>query len=158
MRQIWMATSEGRLAALFTEAVSISAEGEVAIDETASTVSFALNVCVVPGVSAAVEEGEECVGEFVSPVSDEESAARHLEGEVDDNDSFVEIMSGILSGCCGVWGLDFCWSAGTCELVSGDSGRGCCWHTSFAYTWVFFLHSSLAFGLLENYGGHSYFP
>ena len=49
----------------------------------------------MPGVSAAVEEGEECVGEFVGPVSGEESAARHLEREVDDNDSFVDIMSGV---------------------------------------------------------------
>ena len=51
----------------------------MAIDETASTVSLTPNVCVVPGVAAAVEEREECVGEFVSPVSGEESAARHLE-------------------------------------------------------------------------------
>ena len=83
------------MAAVFTEGVSSSAEGELAIDETASAVSFAPNVCVLPGVSAAVEESEECVGEFVSPVSGEESAARHLEGETDDNDSFVDILSGI---------------------------------------------------------------
>ena len=50
---------------------------------------------VVPGASAVVEEVEECVGEFSSPVAGEESAARHLEGEADDNDSFVDIMSGI---------------------------------------------------------------
>ena len=86
--------SEGRLAAVFTEGVSSSAEGELATDETASTLSLAPNVCVVPGVSAAVEEGEECVEEFVSHLSGEENAARHLEGEVDDNDSFV-LMSGI---------------------------------------------------------------
>ena len=49
----------------------------------------------MPGVSAAVEEGEESVGEFVSTVSGEESAARHLEREADDNDSFVDIMGGI---------------------------------------------------------------
>ena len=90
-----MASSEGRLAALFTEGVLSSAEGELAIDETTSTVSLAPNVCVVPGVSAAVEEDEECVGEVASPVAGEESAARHLEGEADDNDSFVDIMSGI---------------------------------------------------------------
>ena len=90
-----MASSEGRVAALFTEGVSGSAEGELAIDETASTVSLAANDCVVPGLSAAVEEGEDCVGEFASPVSSEESAVRHLEGETDDNDSFVDIMSGI---------------------------------------------------------------
>ena len=90
-----MASSEGRVAALFTEGVPSSTEGKLVIDETASTVSLAPIVCVVPGGSAAVEEGEECVGEFVSPVSGEESAARHLEGEADDNDSFVDIMSGI---------------------------------------------------------------
>ena len=90
-----MASSEGRFAALFTEGVSSSAEGQLAIDETTSTVSLAPNVCVVPGVAAAVEEDEECVGEVASPVAGKESAARHLEGEADDNDSFVHIMSGI---------------------------------------------------------------
>ena len=90
-----MASSGHRVAALFTESVSSSAEGELAIDETSSTVSVAPNVCVVPGVSAAVEEGEEWVGEFASPVSGGESAESHLEGEGDDNDSFVHIMSGI---------------------------------------------------------------
>ena len=83
------------MTALFTEGVSSSTEGELAIDETASTVSLAPNVCVVPGVSAAVKEDEECVEEFVNHVSGEESDARPLEGEIDDNDSFVDIMSGI---------------------------------------------------------------
>ena len=90
-----MASSEGRMAALFTEGVSSSAEGELAIDETTSTVSLAPNVCVVPGVSAVVEEDEECAGEVSSPVAGEESAVRHLEVEGHDNDSFVDIMSGI---------------------------------------------------------------
>ena len=90
-----MACSEGRLAALFTEGVSSSAEGELAIDETTSTVSLAPNVCVAPGVSAAREESEERVGEFVSPVSSEERAARHIDEEADDKGSFVDIMSGI---------------------------------------------------------------
>ena len=90
-----MASSEGRVAALVTEGVSSSAEGELAIDETTSTVSLAPNVPVVLGVSAAVQEGEECVGEFSSPVSGKEGAVRHLEGEADDNDSFVDIMIGI---------------------------------------------------------------
>ena len=90
-----MASSEGRVAALFTQCVPSSVEGEMAIDETASTVSLAPNVCVVHGVSAAMEESGECVGEFVDSVSGEETAARHLEGEVDDNDSFVDIISGI---------------------------------------------------------------
>ena len=90
-----MAKSEGRVAALVTEGVSKSAEGELAIDETTSTVSLAPNVRVVPGVSAAVEEGEECVGEFSSPVSGEDGAVRHLEGDADDNDIFVDIVSGM---------------------------------------------------------------
>ena len=94
-----MATSEGRVAAFFTEGVSSSEEWELAIDETASTVSLSSNVCVVPGESAAVEEGEECVEEFVSPVKDEESAARHLEGESDDNGSFVDLMPDYWRGC-----------------------------------------------------------
>ena len=37
----------------------------------------------------------ECVGEFLSPVSGEERDVRHLEGKAGDNDSFVDIMSGI---------------------------------------------------------------
>ena len=90
-----MARSEGRVAALFTEGVFSSAEGELAIDETTSKVSLAPNVCVVPGVSAVVEEDEECVGDFSCPDAGEEGAVRHLEGDADDNDSFVEIMSGI---------------------------------------------------------------
>ena len=90
-----MASSEGRVTTLVSEGVSSSAEGELAFDETTSTVSLAPNVRVVPGVSAAVEEGEECVGEFSSPVSGEEGAVRHLEGEADDNDSFIDVMSGI---------------------------------------------------------------
>ena len=89
-----MASSEGRLAVLFTEGVSSSAEGELAIDESTSSVSLAPTVSVFPGVSAVVEEDEECVGEVASPVAAEESAAYHLEGEADGNDSFVDIMSG----------------------------------------------------------------
>ena len=51
------------------------------------------NLCIVPGVSVAVPERED----FVDHLSREESAARHcvLEGEPDDNDSFVDIMGGI---------------------------------------------------------------
>ena len=53
------------------------------------------NVRVVPGVSAVVEEDEECVGESGNTVSGEESTVGYREGEADDNDSFVDIMSGI---------------------------------------------------------------
>ena len=85
------------MAALFTEGVSNSADWELALDETASTVNLAPKICVAPGVSVAVQEGEESVEEFVGPVSGEESAARHfvLEREAEDSDSFVDIMSGV---------------------------------------------------------------
>ena len=94
-----MASSKNRLAALFTEGVSSSAEGELAIDETTSTVSLVPNVCVVPGESAVVEENEECVEESGDAVSAEESTVGYQEGEGGDNDSFVEIMSGISAAC-----------------------------------------------------------
>ena len=87
-----MASSESRFAALFTEGVSSSAEGELAIDETTSTMSLVPNVRVVPGVSAVVEEDEECVGDAVSG---EESTVGYREGEGDGNDSFVDIMRGL---------------------------------------------------------------
>ena len=89
-----MASSESRLAALFTEGVSSSVEGELAIDETTSTVSLVPNVCVVPGESAVVEEDRECVGESGNAVSGDESTVGYHEGEGDDNNSFVDIMSG----------------------------------------------------------------
>ena len=90
-----MVSSEGRVTALFTEGVSSSAEGELAIDETTSTVSLVPNVRVVTGVSAVVQEDEECVGESGNAVSGEESSVGYRKGEADDNDSFVDIMSGI---------------------------------------------------------------
>ena len=96
-----MASSKNRLAALFTEGVSSSAEGELAIDETTSTVSSVPNVCVVPGESAVVEQSEVCAGESGNAVCSEESTVGYREGEGDDNDSFVDIMSGI-SAACGV--------------------------------------------------------
>ena len=88
---------EGKVAALFTEGVPSSVEGELAIDETGSTVSSAPNVCVVTGVPVAARESEDCVEVFVDHLSGEESVERHfvLEGQVDDNDSFVDIMRGI---------------------------------------------------------------
>ena len=72
------ASSEGKVATLFSESVSSSVEGELAIDETASSVSLAPIVCVVPGVFAAVQEGEECVEEFVDNLGSEETGARHF--------------------------------------------------------------------------------
>ena len=125
---------QGKAAALFTEGVSISAEGELAIDETASTVSLAQNVCVAPRVPVDVRENEECVDEFVDHASGNESAARHivLEGEGDNSDSFVDIMSGI-TGVGDAESEGDCFGcAGTCKFVRGDVGRCCCRHISFA--------------------------
>ena len=48
-------------------------------------------------MSVALREGGECVQNFLDHLSGEESAARRfvLRGEVDDNDSFVDIMNSI---------------------------------------------------------------
>ena len=88
---------ECNVIARFTEGVSSSPEGKLAIDETTSTVRLASNVCFVPGVSRA--EGAEYVQEVLDHPSGEESAARHflLDGEAEDNDSFVDIMSDIIA-------------------------------------------------------------
>ena len=150
-----MASSEGRVTALFTEGVSSSAEGELAIDETASTMSSAPKVCNVPGVSAAVEEGEECVKEFVDPVSGEESAVRHLEGEADDNDSFVDMMSSITAvGVAESKGWIFTDALARANLSVETLAEGIV-DTSRLPTCEFL--PTLAFSLLEQYGGHSHF-
>ena len=94
-----MVISKNRFTALFTEGVSSSAEGELAIDETTSTVSVVPNVCVVPGESAVVERDKECVEESRDDVSAEESTVCYQEGDGGDNDSFVDIMSGISAVC-----------------------------------------------------------
>ena len=90
-----MSSSENRWATLFTEGGSSPAEGELAIDETTSTVSLMPRVCVVPGESAIVEEDEDHAGESGNAVSGEGSTVGYREGEADDNDSFVDIMSGV---------------------------------------------------------------
>ena len=48
-------------------------------------------------MSVAVREGEECVQYFLDHLSSNSRAVRHfvLGGEADDDDSFVDIMSGI---------------------------------------------------------------
>ena len=87
---------EGKVDALSTEGVSIFPEGELLIDETASTGTISPNLCVVPDLSVPVQ-GEECVRDFLDHLSGEDSAAGHLVfGEkTDDIDSFVDNMSGI---------------------------------------------------------------
>ena len=87
------------MAVLFTEGVSGSAEGELAIDETTSTVSLVPDACVVAGESAVVERDDEYVGESGDAVSAEESTVGYQEGEGDDNGSFVDIMSEISAAC-----------------------------------------------------------
>ena len=56
----------------FTEGVSILAEGELAIDENASTVSFAPTPSHVAYLSMAVPEGEERVRDFLDQLNDED--------------------------------------------------------------------------------------
>ena len=92
-------SDEGRVTAPFFEGVSISAEGELAIDENASTVSLVPNPCVVPDLSLAVQEGQEQVRNLSDHLSREKSASsRQILGcEVVDADSFVNIMNGIAS-------------------------------------------------------------
>ena len=51
---------EGKVAALFTEGVSSSAEGELAIVETASTVSLAPNVCCTRSVCGCARRRGVC--------------------------------------------------------------------------------------------------
>ena len=153
-----MASSESRLAALLIEGVSRSAEGELAIDETTSTVSLVPNIRVVPGVSAVVEEDEECVGESGKAVSGQKSTVGYREGEADDNDSFVDIMSGIsAAGGAEFEGWTFADALVRASLSVETLAEGVV-DTSRLPTREFFLHSSLAFGLLDSYGGHSYFP
>ena len=85
------------MASPFNRGVSSSAEGELAIDETASTVILAPNLCVVPDLSVAVQEGDEYVREVLNDLRGEGKAAGHhvLGGETYDNNSFLDFMSGI---------------------------------------------------------------
>ena len=67
------------------------------MDEKASTVDLAPNPCIVPSSTVAVHEQEECIPEFLDPLKGTKSDSGHLvfEGDADDDDSFVDIMSGI---------------------------------------------------------------
>ena len=67
-------SNEGKATASFTAGVSSSAEREIAIDENASTVSLAPNICVVPDLSVAAREGKEGVRDFLDDQSGEETA------------------------------------------------------------------------------------
>ena len=71
---------ERKVAAPFTGGRSNSVEAELAIDETASTVSIAPNLCIVPDLSVPVREGEEGVQEFLDHLSGRETAASHFFG------------------------------------------------------------------------------
>ena len=85
---------EGEVAALLAEGMSSCAEGELAIDETASTVSISQKLVLYPECLRLCKNARST---FVDHLSGEESVARHfvLEGEAYDNDSLVDIMSGI---------------------------------------------------------------
>ena len=130
---------EGKVAAPFTEGVSSSASGELAIDETASTVSLAPILCVPANLSVAVREGEECIQDFLDQLSGEESAVRHLVlgEEADDNDCFVDIVSDIIAvGDADSEGCTFADAPARVNL-SKDVCTGCFRHISFAYMLIF---------------------
>ena len=75
--------------------MSSFAEGELAIDEIGSTVSLTPNPCVVTDLTVAAREEEERVSDFFDHLSGDKSAPSHqvLGGGVDEDDSFVDIMS-----------------------------------------------------------------
>ena len=140
-------SGEGKVAAHFTEVVSSSAEKELAIDEHASTVGLAPNVCVVPELSVVVQEGEECVQDFLDHLSGKKSAARHfvLGGEADDSDSFVDIMSGISAVSDAESEAGTVTDALALAKISVETWAEGVVHNSFACMLVFFLLSPLAF-------------
>ena len=92
-------SDESRAKISFTEGVSSSAEGELAIDEDVPTVTLAPNPCVVPDLIEAVTEGEECIRHFLEHLSGNENALSHpiFGGEADDDDSFHDIMGDIIA-------------------------------------------------------------
>ena len=121
--------------------------------------SLAPHVCVVRGVSATVDEGEERVGEFASPVSGGESAVHHLE-EADDNDSFVDIMSGIsVVGGAESEGWTIADALAHANLSVETLAEGVVVDTSRLPTREssFFIPHQLLV-CWKQYGGHSYFP
>ena len=56
----------------------LTAEGQLAINENASTVRIAPNLCALLDLSVAVQEGDECVRDFLDQLSGHESAESHL--------------------------------------------------------------------------------
>ena len=89
-------SDEGTATVRFTAGVSKSAERELAIDEKASTVSLSPNCRVVPNLSVSVRK-KVCVRDFLDHQKGEESVSscQILGEEADDDDSFVNIISGI---------------------------------------------------------------
>ena len=86
-------SDEGRLTAPFTVGVSSSAEGELAIDMSGSTVSLGA-LCLI--CMWVCKKGKN-VRNLQGHLSVEKSAWRRqlLQGEADDDNSFDDIMSGI---------------------------------------------------------------
>ena len=68
---------EGKVAALFTEGVSSSAEEEMAIDETASMVTLA-QMLVLCTKCLTVRKSKECAQDFLDHLSGKESAVCHF--------------------------------------------------------------------------------
>ena len=82
---------EASVTSPFTGSAASSSGGEMAIDESASTVSLIPNPPVVPNLNVAVLEREECIREFLDPLSAEEGvlSRQELGSESDDDNSFV---------------------------------------------------------------------
>ena len=96
----------------------------------------------MPEMSVAVREGEECVQDFLDHLSGEKNAAHDfvLGEQVDDNDSFVDIMSGITEvGNAESDGWTFVDALARANLSVGTLGEGVvetsrlptCWSSFF---------------------------
>ena len=93
-------SDEATVTSPFTGSVASSAEGELVIDENVSTVNLSPSPPAVPKMNVAVREREECDGDFLDHLSGYEGALSCQEcgGEGDNNDSFVDVISGITAG------------------------------------------------------------
>ena len=106
-----------------------------------------------------VEEDEECFGESGNAVSGDESTVCYREGEADDNDSFVDIMSGIsAAGGAESEGWTFADALVRANLSVETLAEGVVGTSRLPTRESSFFIAHYLFGLLDSYGGQSYFP
>ena len=93
----WISQWLARQTFPFTGSDASSVEGESVIDDDASTNSLVRNTTIVPDVTVAVRVKAECFHELPDLLGGEEGALSRQEcgGEGDNEDSFVDIKSGI---------------------------------------------------------------